>query len=105
REALDGDRVATAVAGAADVHRAAGVVADERGGAGGLDAGGLVVDHAAGDRGVLGGEGAAEAAALLDLVEGAIVEALDLLDEALRLVAHAQVAEVARGVVGGGAAV
>ena len=65
------------------------------------DGGGLFGEHGAGDVGILDGEGAAEAAALLESVERNEVDAAHGAQEAQGAVAEGEIAEaVAAGVVG-----
>jgi len=92
-------RLPAAVEHAADVHRAAGVVADHRLRAGRGDAVRFVFYDRAADCGILDGEGPAEAAALVGLLQRRELDALDLPEQFEALILHADAAEVAGVVV------
>jgi len=104
---VDGaDAGALAAEGAADVHEAGVIGAGAGFGVGAEDALELVREHGGGDVGILDGEGAAEAAALVGVGEFNEGEAFDLLEEVGGLGAKVERAEaVAGGVEGDGVGV
>jgi len=101
---MDGADAGTLAAeGAADVHEAGVIGAGAGFGARAEDALELVGEHGGGDVGILDGEGAAEAAALVGVGEWEEGEAFDLLEEVGGFGAEVERAEaVAGGVEGDG---
>ena len=65
----------------ADVHQAAAVLADHPRGTGRAQRVGLVLDHRAGDIGLLDREGPAEAAALCGALRGAHLDVFELAEQ------------------------
>jgi hypothetical protein len=89
------------VQGPADVHGAAAVVDHDHIGAGGADAGDLVADHRAGEFAVFDRERAPEAAALVHLLHGTVLDAANPGEQPDGLVGHADAAKVATVVIRG----